>query len=132
MYKKGLTKAEYKEKMRDFWQVHWLYQTVEEWIDLLYILRDEADGSSMLWYRYNTKHDQKKAERLMLKALDKYVLEKLINKTQAKNLWQMINASKDDAVIAFAVLTELKPNKFKAQEKNEDNQGIIYGEYQQV
>lgn len=98
MYKRELSKTQFKHRMRNFWTNRWHYErTPEDWVEKM----DNA------LYRTYTQN-------LLKQALDKLVLEKKIDKEQNKNLLAMIKSSdKENATVALHVMAQLKPKKFK-------------------
>lgn len=105
MYKKGMTKTKFKNKMRNFWTDHWPYErTPETWVEMLY---REGTGWTNL-------HSKKKSKDLIESAIDKLVLEKKLTKEKGANVLAMVQSpDKENALVALHIMAQLKPKKFK-------------------
>lgn len=121
-YKKGLTKAKFKQMMRMFWTEKWKYErTPEEWVDALkgpQVMWSTPTGSVSPNYRkspYGTR-----AMDILSSGLDKLVLEKKLKKEEAINLKKMLEGTSEDAFVAISIMASLKPKKFKRIPKNTD------------
>jgi hypothetical protein len=110
MYKQGITKSKYKNKMRMFWTEKWHYElTVEVWTNVL---------TGKIAPDKNSTFNHRKANDLVFGAIEKLILEKKLKKEEADSLRSMLRSQDAENVyIAVSVISRLKPKKFK-QPKN--------------
>jgi len=125
MYKKGLSKTKFKNKMRMFWTKYWKYErTVDQWVNSLTGPQVEWSGPTGIKHvplpNYKEAPFHKKAKDLLEDALDKLVLEKKLKKEEAQNLKKMLEGTSEDAFVAISIMASLKPKKFKRVLKNTD------------
>ena len=100
MYKNGLTKTKYKNKMRMFWTDRWRYKTVEWWYNNI-LLRD---------IRLKTEIHL----RLLKLALEKMCLERKIDKDQVETLTAMLESSDNESkMLALLTMQRFNPKKFE-------------------
>ena len=115
-YKKGLSKAKFKQTMRMFWTERWKYErTPEDWV--ISIHGPHIRGSNKGVYAQGSKALPPWAGRatdLLFSAIDKLVLERKLLKQQAKNLKEMLSSpDPENALVAVTIMATLKPRKFK-------------------
>jgi len=122
MYKNGLSKTQYKNKMRMFWTKKWKYQkTLEEWVDDLF--PEETKKANFVTnqhhyvkYKWPSPYEKQISKDLLNDAVDKLTLEKKFTKDQSDTVKKMLASSKEDAYVALVLMKSAKPKKFKKNE----------------
>lgn len=111
MYKKGMSKTKYKESLRMFWTKDWVYEkSIEEWKNGL--TKGFFTERSRQFVSLTTAKNRYKY--IIIRAIDKLVLEKKLTKDAGKNISEMINSPDEESVYtALSILQTLKPKKFK-------------------
>ena len=119
MYKNGLSKTQYKNKMRMFWTKRWKYQrTPEEWLDDLFPEGKEKpllpkNQYHYVLYKRPSSYQKELSMNLLNDAVDKLTLEKKFTKDQSNTVKKMLASSKEDAYMALVLMKSAKPKKFK-------------------
>lgn len=109
-YKKGMTKSQYKKRMKDFWTKRWDNKlTVTQWTSLL-SRRDDGQ-----YFSFSKTH-----RNMFMLAINKLVLEKKLNKSSEETVRSMLESSDNENILlAINIIAQLKPKIFKKEPKNE-------------
>jgi hypothetical protein len=110
MYKKGMTKEKFANKMRYFWTNHWKYQTIYWWAEYLKeaVKLDKKFKGSAHSLAVMAGYD------LINNAVDKLCLEKLLSKDEAKRMRELFKSpDEENHIVALSIMASRKPKKFK-------------------